>query len=27
LETLSGNMKTMNELLGRLGLLETPPKP
>ena len=27
LETLSGNMKTMNDLLGRLGLLETPPKP
>lgn len=27
LETLSGNMKNMNELLGRLGLLETPPKP
>jgi hypothetical protein len=26
LETLSGNMKTMNDLLGRLGLLETPPK-
>jgi hypothetical protein len=26
LETLSGNMKVMNELLGRLGLLETPPK-
>jgi len=27
LETLSGNMKTMNDLLSRLGLLETPPKP
>jgi hypothetical protein len=27
LETLSGNMKNMNELLSRLGLLETPPKP
>ena len=27
LETLSGNMTKMNELLSRLGLLETPPKP
>jgi hypothetical protein len=26
LETLSGNMKTMNDLLDRLGLLEKPPK-
>jgi hypothetical protein len=27
LETLSGNMKNINELLSRLGLLETAPKP